>query len=79
MTQVGSPTFTRSDNLGSCDRDATLDTVPTVTPDGGTTYGLSGGHYQYNWSTKGLTSGEYRVFAHLADGSHQSVYICLTK
>jgi hypothetical protein len=79
VTQVGSPTFTRSDNLGTCDRDATLDSVPTVTPDGGTAYALSGGHYQYNWSTKGLTSGEYRVFAHLADGSHQSVYICLTK
>ncbi len=79
VTQLGSPRFTRSDNLGSCDRDASLDTLPSVIPDGGTTYSSNGGHYQYNWSTKGLTSGEYRIFAHLADSTSQSVYICLTK
>ena len=35
--------------------------------------------YHYNWSTKGLTAGLYRIFANLADGTAQSVDICLTK
>ena len=79
VTQTGTPAFTRSGNLGSCDTATTLEAVPTVSPDGAAVYAYTGGHYQYNWSTKGLTAGEYRVFAHLADGSHQTVYICLTK
>jgi len=51
-----------------------------VSPDGAAVYSYSGGHYQYNWSTKSITTaGEYRIFANLADGTSQSVYICLTK
>jgi hypothetical protein len=42
-------------------------------------YTLNGGHYQYNWSTKGVSSGLYRVFAALNDGTTQSVDICLAK
>jgi hypothetical protein len=80
VTQTGLPTFTRSNNLGGCDSNATLDTVPTVSADGAAVYSQSGGHYQYNWSTKSVTqAGEYRIFANLADGTSQSVYICLTK
>jgi hypothetical protein len=80
VQQTGSPTFTRSNNLGACDSSASLDTVPTVSPDGAAVYSFTGGHYQYNWSTKGITTaGEYRIFANLADGTSQSVYICLTK
>jgi hypothetical protein len=80
VTQSTAPTFTRSDYLGACDSTATLDTVPSVSPDGAAVYSLSGGHYQYNWSTKSVSkAGEYRIFANLADGTSQSVYICLTK
>lgn len=42
-------------------------------------YTLSGGHYQYNWSTKNVASGLYRIFAKLADGSTQFVDICVAK
>jgi hypothetical protein len=80
VTQTVNPGFRVSGNLGACDSTAALDTVPTVVPDGAAVYTLTGGHYQYNWSTKSVTtSGEYRVFAQLADGTNQSVFICLTK
>ncbi len=80
VQQVGGPTFTRSVNLGACDSTATPDAVPTVTPDGTGVFSYNGGHYQYNWSTKGIsTSGEYLISATLADGTIRSVYICLTK
>jgi hypothetical protein len=80
VTQSTAPWFTRSDYMGPCDVDAQTDAVPTVAPDGQPTYVLTGGHYQYNWSTKGMSKpGEYRIYANLADGNAQSVYICLTK
>nr|WP_125037004.1 PxKF domain-containing protein [Nocardioides sp. LS1] len=79
VQQTGSPTFSRSDNLGACDATASADTVPTVSPDASAVYTSTGGHYQYNWSTKAMTAGEYKVFANLADGTNQFVYICLTK
>jgi hypothetical protein len=47
------------------------DNVPVFTWDGS--------QYHYNWSTKGLTAGLYRIFANLADGTVRSVDICLTK
>jgi hypothetical protein len=57
-----------------------MDTVPTVTAESGAQYTWTGSQYQYNWSTKGLTPGEYRVWANLADNSTTSyVNICLTK
>ena len=33
--------------------------------------------YIYNWSTKGLKGGEYRIFAVLDDGTKPGVDICL--
>ena len=42
-------------------------------------YTLNGGHYQYNWSTKNVPVGLYRIFAKLNDGTTQSVDICLSK
>jgi hypothetical protein len=42
-------------------------------------YNWDGNQYHYNWSTKGLTAGEYRIFANLADGTARYVDICLTK
>ena len=37
----------------------------------------TGPQYIYNWSTKGLQTGEYRIFASLDDGTKQWVDICL--
>ena len=81
VKQASNPTFSRSGNLGLCDANAT---VPRR--HGG---GVSGRRrvptrgrrqYHYNWSTKSVSkAGEYRIFANLADGTSQSVYICLTK
>ena len=42
-------------------------------------YSWNGSQYHYNWSTKGLTAGEYRIYANLADGTKRYVDICLTK
>jgi hypothetical protein len=53
--------------------------LPAVTADGGSSYVWDGSQYQYNWSTKNLTAGEYRIFANLADGTVQHVDICLSK
>ena len=39
---------------------------------------MNGGHYQYNWSTKGLQAGYYyRIGAKLDDGTTEYVYIGL--
>jgi hypothetical protein len=55
--------------------------VPTDALTSGTTYrwdsSLQG--YIYNFSTKNLTSGEYRIYASLNDGTVQTVDICLAK
>ena len=48
-------------------------------PDGVPVFKLTGVEYHYNWSTKGLSSGLYRIYAHLADGEIPWVDICLTK
>jgi hypothetical protein len=80
VQQATNPKFTVSDNRGACDITAALDTAPTVVPESGLQYSWTGTQYQYNWSTKGLTAGEYRVWANLSDGSTASyVDICLTK
>nr|MBA2712847.1 MBG-2 domain-containing protein [Rubrobacteraceae bacterium] len=80
VQQATNPTFTRSGNLGSCDLSTTLEDPPVVTPDASNQYIFTGGQYHYNWSTKGLTAGEYRIFVTgLADGTKPYVDICLTK
>jgi hypothetical protein len=79
VRQATDPTFTRSANPGACDSTATTDATETVAPDAGSTFTWDGSKYQYNWSTKGLTAGEYRIFANLADGTKPYVDICLTK
>ena len=50
-----------------------------LSADSGAAYTYNGGQYQYNWSTKGLTAGEYRIYANLADDTKRYVDICLTK
>jgi hypothetical protein len=79
VQQATNPTFSRSGNLGSCDTTAALDTTDVVTPDAGVTYTWDGSQYHYNWSTKGLTAGEYRIYAGVADTTKPYVDICLTK
>ena len=55
-----------------------IESVYTDPPTGGSTFGANGGHYQYNWSTKGLQAGYYyRIGAKLDDGTTQYVYIGL--
>jgi hypothetical protein len=79
VTQDVDPTFSRSASRGSCDDTTVAESVPDVDPTVGTTFEWSGGQYHFNWSTKGLAPGEYRIFANLADGTRRSVDICLTR
>jgi hypothetical protein len=79
VQQAQNPTFTKSNNFGSCDATTTLEDPTTLSPEAAATYAYTGGHYQYNWSTKNLTAGEYRIYANLADGTKRYVDICLTK
>ena len=79
VQQAGIPTFTRSDRLGACDSAAALENPELVSADVVPQYKWDGAQYHYNWSTKGLPAGLYRIFANLGDGTARSVDICLTK
>ena len=80
VQQTPNPTFTRTGNLGACDSSTDPESLPTIDPDSAPVYTWDGNQYHYNWSTKGLTSGRYRIFANLADGNPATwVDICLTK
>jgi YDG domain len=80
VKQASNPSFSRSGKLGACDANAVPEAVvEEVTPAAGVSYGWDGSKYHYNWSTKGLTFGEYRIYANLADGTKRFVDICLTK
>jgi hypothetical protein len=78
VQQAGNPLFSVGNYRATCDSDAAADTVPTVTADPSAVYTYTGGHYQFNWSTKAVTkAGEYRVYAALADGTKPWVDVCL--
>jgi hypothetical protein len=79
VQQTTNPPFARSANLGQCEASSVLEDPPLVQPDGAPQYIWDGSQYHYNWSTKGITGGLYRISASLADGSVRSVDICLTK
>jgi hypothetical protein len=79
VQQTPNPTFTRSASLGSCDNSLDPEDPLTIPADPGSSYVWDGNQYHYNWSTKGLTAGEYRIYANLADGTKQYVDICLTR
>jgi hypothetical protein len=80
VQQSTDPTFSRSGNLGACDATTVLETITEViAPDSGVTYTWDGSQYHYNWSTKNLTAGEYRIYANIADLTKPYVDICLTK
>jgi hypothetical protein len=78
VQQTGNPTFTRSANLGACSA-TELETAVSVAADNVPVYVWDGSEYHYNWSTKGLTAGVYRIYANLADGKQPYTDICLTK
>jgi hypothetical protein len=79
VQQLGSPVFSRTQSLGSCDGTPDEATSAASTPDGGSPFKWTGGEYHYNWSTKGLTPGLYRLFAALGDGTVRHVDVCLSK
>jgi hypothetical protein len=77
--QLGAPTFGRSGNLGACGTAPDAATAPAASPDGGSPFRWTGGEYHYNWSTKGLAPGLYRLFASLGDGTVRHVDVCLSR
>jgi hypothetical protein len=79
VQQMGNPEFTRTGNLGACDSSAAPENPETLQASVVPQYIWDGTQYHYNWSTKSLNAGLYRIFAKLADGTSQSVDICLTK
>jgi hypothetical protein len=79
VQQLGSPTFDRSGNLGACGTAVDDATGATASPESGSAFKWTGGQYHFNWSTRGLTPGVYRLFASLADGSVRHVDVCLSR
>jgi MBG domain (YGX type) len=73
------PTFTRSANRGVCDPSTSAEGVLSDPGFTGSAFrwDSTAQQYIYNFSTKGLTKGEYRIFAALDDGTSQWVDICL--
>jgi hypothetical protein len=61
----------------SCDTQIAPEAHGTDAGFTGSTFRWDSGQYIYNWSTKGLKAGEYRIYATLDDGSKQYVDICL--
>jgi hypothetical protein len=79
VQQTGNPGFLRSGNLGACATYATPEEVEVLSPDVVPVFKWDGAQYHFNWSTKGLSSGVYRISAKLDDGTQPWVDICLTK
>jgi uncharacterized protein YaiE (UPF0345 family) len=81
VQQATAPTFQQGANRGPCDSTTSPEATYVDTPTPGTAFrwdsSLQG--YIYNFSTKGLQNGEYRIYANLADGTKQYVDLCLTK
>ena len=72
------PVFNRSTTPVSCDTQLAPEVLATDAGFAGSTFRWDGStQYIYNWSTKGLKAGEYRIYATLDDGSKQYVDICL--
>jgi hypothetical protein len=80
VQQSGGPTFSQTRLGSTCDSSTATETLAdSVAATSGGTFSWDGSKYQFNWSTKGLTPGEYRVYAGLGDGTRQYVDICMTK
>jgi MBG domain (YGX type) len=76
---AAAPKFSRSAWLGACDPTTQSETVDADPGFAGSDFrwDSTAPQYIYNWSTKGLKAGEYRIFASLDDGTKQWVDICL--
>jgi hypothetical protein len=79
VVQNGNPTFQRTGNLGGCGATTLESLTVTVPEDADGLFKLTGSQYNYGWSTKGMTSGLYQIYARLADGTSRSVVICLSR
>jgi hypothetical protein len=80
VTQTGNPTFNYTRIGASCTEYVQSETLELAyTPSSVPVFVLSGGHYQYNWSTKGLQVGLYSIYANLADGTSRTVNVCFAK
>ena len=73
------PTFSRSAAPVSCDTQVAPENLDADTGSSGSSFrwDATAQQYIYNWSTKGLKAGEYRVYSSLDDGTKQFVDICL--
>ena len=73
------PVFSRSTTPVACDTQIAPEGLDTDSAFSGSTFrwDATAQQYIYNWSTKGLRAGEYRIYAALDDGSRQYVDICL--
>jgi large repetitive protein len=78
VQQSVNPTFSKTFLGASCGQTVVDSVDATVGPDPSTVYTWDGSQYHYNWSTKGLQGGEYRIYANLADGQKVAVNICLS-
>jgi hypothetical protein len=78
VQQAGNPGF-KAEVVGLCNGNTANEEQVLVSPDVVPEYKWDGSQYHFNWSTKGLTKGLYRISAKLADGTTQSVDICLAK
>jgi hypothetical protein len=79
VVQAGSaPLFSRSATPVSCDTQIAAESLVADSASTGSSFRWDGAsQYIYNWSTKGLARGEYRIYATLDDGTKQYVDICL--
>jgi hypothetical protein len=78
---TGTPTFSSSTNLGTCGTQVQSESIITDLATSGSTFrwDATAEQYIYNWSTKGLKAGKYRIYANLDDGNAKAYYvdICL--
>ncbi len=79
--QSTAPTFSQRRLGAACDTTTSLEGAVTESPTAGNTfrYDATALQYIYNFSTKGLTAGEYRIYAWLEDGRTYTTDICLSK
>ena len=79
VQQTANPNFLMSSNLGGCQSFVTPEAEETLPHSVLPVFTWDGAQYHFNWSTKGLTGGVYRIYAKLADGNQPWVDMCLTK
>jgi hypothetical protein len=81
MSAATAPTFSRSANLGACGAATQPEAIISDPATSGASFRFDSAaqQYIYNWSTKGLTVGKYRIYANLDDGNSGAYYvdICL--